>query len=107
MKFHWYFSIWYFDMPMHIIGGFWIGLAFLWFFKIKELSFDTILKIILGFLIIAISWEIFEILVDKTITLNPFNTLDTLSDICFGFAGTLISFIYFTKRIMIKENFKI
>lgn len=107
MKFYWYFSIWYFDMPMHILGGFWIGLAIIWLFKIKDLSRDTIAKIILGFLLIALFWEVFEFSVDKTITQNPFNVLDTISDICFGFAGAFISILYFSKRIMIKKNFKI
>jgi hypothetical protein len=94
-------------MPMHILGGFWLGLVFIFLFKIKEFSIINITKIIVGFLITALSWEIFEILVDKTITQNSFNTLDTFSDICFGLSGSFISIFYYIKRIMIKENFKI
>ena len=94
-------------MPMHILGGFWLGLVFIYFLKIKDLSFSTILKIILGALVIGLLWEVFEILVDKTIIQNPFNTLDTLSDICFDLAGAGIAIFYFAKRIMLPENFEL
>ena len=70
MKFYWYSSIWYFDMPMHFLGGLWLGLALIWFFKIKEISWKVILEIILGVLLIGVFWEAFEIIIDKTITGN-------------------------------------
>jgi len=100
MKFYWYFSIWYFDMPMHFLGGFWLGLALIWLFSVKELSFKIIFKIILGVFFIGILWELFEISIDKTITQNPFNILDTVSDMCFDLAGGGLSIIYFFKRIV-------
>lgn len=107
MKFYWYFSIWWFDMPMHLLGGFWLGLVFIWFLRLKDLSFSTIVKIILGVLLIGIAWEVFEIIVNKTIIQNPFNTLDTISDVCFDLVGAFISILYFAKRIMIKQDIKI
>lgn len=107
MKFYWYFSIWWFDMPMHLLGGLWLGLVFIWFLRLKDLSFSTIVKIILGVLLIGIAWEVFEIIVNKTIIQNPFNTLDTISDVCFDLAGAFISILYFAKRIMIKQDIKI
>jgi len=110
MKFYWYFSIWYFDMPMHFLGGFWVGLALLWFFSLKEFSlperlfgragFKIIFKIILGVFLIGIFWELFEVFVDKTIAQNSFNLLDTVSDMCFDLAGGGLSIIYFFKRIV-------
>jgi len=100
MKFYWYFSIWYFDMPMHFLGGFWLGLALIWLFSVKELSFKIIFKIILGVFFIGIFWELFEVFVDKTIAQNSFNLLDTVSDMCFDLAGGGLSIIYFFKRIV-------
>jgi len=100
MKFYWYFSIWYFDMPMHFLGGFWLGLALIWLFSVKELSFKIIFKIILGVFLIGIFWELFEVFVDKTIAQNSFNLLDTVSDMCFDLAGGGLSIIYFFKRIV-------
>lgn len=100
MKFYWYSAIWYFDMPMHFLGGFWLGLALIWFFSVREFSPKSILKIILGALLIGILWELFEILIDKSIAQNPFNILDTISDMCFDLAGGGLSIIYFFKRIV-------
>jgi hypothetical protein len=106
MKFHWYFSIWWFDMPMHLLGGFWLGLFIIWLLKIKEISLSEIIKILLGFLIVALGWEVFEISVDRIITQNPFNTLDTLSDVCFGLGGALLSIFYFEKKIIESSKIK-
>ncbi|MEK7104648.1 MAG: hypothetical protein AAB868_01240 [Patescibacteria group bacterium] len=104
MKFYWYSSIWYFDMPMHFLGGLWLGLALIWFFKIKEISWKVILEIILGVLLIGVFWEAFEIIIDKTITGNLFNVLDTISDIFFDLAGGTFALLYFLKRIMSIEK---
>ncbi len=105
MKFYWYSMIWWFDMPMHFLGGFFVGLAWMFVFLPKDFTYQggwgkSIFKIILGVLLIGVLWEIFEILVDKTISQNPFNTLDTISDICFDVAGGFTAIFYFLKRIM-------
>ena len=107
LKFHWYFSIWWSDMPMHFLGGFWLGLVFLWFLKPKDITFDAIVKIILGVLFISLLWEVFEIVVNRATIQDPFNLLDTLSDIFFDLAGAFSAIFYFAKRIMLKENFKL
>ena len=106
-KFHYYSSIWWFDMPMHFMGGLWLGLVFMWFFWGQEFNYKLVLKIILGVLIVGVSWEIFEVILNSYTIRDPFSTLDTVSDICFDLAGGFISIFYFAKRIMIKENFKI
>jgi hypothetical protein len=107
MKFYWYLSIWWFDMPMHLLGGLWLGLVFILFLKTKDLSFNNIIKIILGVLLVGVAWEMFEVIVNKATIQNPFNTLDTISDVCFDLAGAFISILYFAKRIMIKQNIEI
>jgi len=103
MKFYLYSSLWWFDMLMHFLGGFWLGLVFLWLF-LKEnssfpFSFTLVFKVILGVLLVGISWEIFEIIVNNFSTKNPFDNLDTISDIFFDIAGGLLATFYFFKRI--------
>lgn len=98
-KFYWYFSIWYFDMIMHTLGGFWVGLAFFYFFPPKEQSFNSVFKILSFVFLVGIGWEAYEILVDKVITQNPFNLPDTSSDIFFDLSGGLLAVFYFFKRI--------
>lgn len=106
-QFYWYYSVWWFDMPMHILGGFWLGLVFIWFLKPKDLSFNTVAKIILWALVVGLFWEIFEIFAFNFITGTPFNALDTLSDICFDLVGSGISIFYFIKKIALKPSIEL
>lgn len=105
MQFYWYTSIWYFDMIMHFLGGIWVGFMVIWFFKIEEISLKTILQIILSVLFIGVLWEIFEIMLNDYTTQNPFNILDTVSDVFCDLAGGTFAILYFLRKIMItKEN---
>jgi len=36
IKFHWYFTIWWFDMPMHFLGGVFISVSVLWLYFFKN-----------------------------------------------------------------------
>ncbi len=100
--FYWYTSVWWFDMPMHFLGGFWIGLVCIWFFSSKEISLPVLAKIILLVLIIGVGWELFEILVNSFLAKNSFNILDTLSDIFFDLAGGTAALLYFLRKILPK-----
>jgi len=100
MGFHWYSSIWYFDMSMHFLGGLWLGLVSIYLFSFKDFSFKSIFKIFFIVLFLGIGWEIFEILIDKFITQNSFDFLDTMSDLFFDVFGGLFAVWYFTKQIM-------
>ena len=99
-KFYWYFSIWWSDMPMHFLGGLWLGLVFFYLFLPENLSLKLIFKVSLFILIIGIGWEIFEILFINYINQNPFNILDTISDLFFDLTGGLFAILYFYKKIM-------
>lgn len=97
-KLYWYYTIWYFDMVTHFLGGFWIGLAFFYIFLKKNyINYLDILKIIFFVLFIGIFWEIFEFIVNNYLAQNPFNILDTLSDIFFDLSGGILSILYFLK----------
>ncbi|MCX6752595.1 MAG: hypothetical protein NTZ87_03840 [Candidatus Nomurabacteria bacterium] len=108
-KFYWYYTIWYFDMPMHFLGGFWIGLASLYFLftESKALTFQFIIKILLCVLLVGIGWEVFEILVNNVTIRDSFNYLDTFSDILFDLSGGVFAILYFFKRIMLTEGNKV
>jgi uncharacterized membrane protein YoaK (UPF0700 family) len=106
-KFYWYYSIWYFDIIMHTLGGFWIALLiFFLFFRKKEFifSFKNIIIVLLLVFVVGILWEFFEILVNETIAQNPFNLLDTVSDIFCDLSGALISFFFYKNIFRKKEN---
>ena len=106
-KFYWYYTIWYFDILMHVFGGFFIALLLIWLLKIKEISSKTILEIILGVFIIGVAWEIFEIVFNNIIAGDPFNMLDTISDIFCDLAGSCLAIVYFFKKITFKNKNKL
>ena len=86
-------------MPMHFLGGFWLGLATVWFFKIQSISGNSIAKIIFSVFLLGVGWEIFEIIFNNHFAQNPFNAVDTLSDICFDVSGGLCVILYIWKRM--------
>jgi len=102
-KFYWYYSVWYLDMIMHFLGGFWLGLLFLYFSSIQK-DLNSIVRILLFVLFIGIGWEIYEVLVNDIFARNPFNFLDTISDIFFDLSGGACAILYYFKRIMIQSK---
>lgn len=103
-KFYWYSAIWWSDMPMHFLGGLWLGLILIWLFNFQDLSLRLISKIILGVFLIGVGWEFFEFVFNNYIAKNQFNTLDTISDIFFDLAGGSFAILYFLKRIMFPKG---
>ena len=103
-QFYWYYSIWYFDMIMHFLGGFWVGLLFFYLFYYGNLVPKSIFYVFLWVLAIGISWEVFEFCFYNYIAQNAFNLFDTSSDIFFDLFGGAFAVLYFLKRIMRTER---
>jgi len=87
-------------MPMHFLGGVWLGLAYIYVFLPTDDSLKSIFKIFFAVLFVGIGWEVFEILIDIFITGDSFIFLDTSSDIFFDFAGGAFAILYFIRNIM-------
>ena len=112
MKFYWYFSIWYFDMIMHFIGGFFISLLVYWLYYYSGLVKDgkkyskkfVILLSIIGVLTIGVLWEIFEFNISAFITHTPQVILDTFGDIFFDLSGSMLGTLYFLRRLYPQKN---
>ena len=98
-KFYWYSAIWYFDMMMHFLGGFWVGLVYVYLFPPRDSLRNTIWKGLLFVLCIGIGWEVFEIIVNDIVAKNPFDYLDTASDIFFDLSGGLCAILYTWKKM--------
>jgi len=103
-KFYLYSSIIYFDMIMHFLGGFWLSLFFIWLYKEEKFNSINILKIMLSVLFVGAFWEIFEIVVNDSLAHNPFDALDTFSDLFFDLFGGITAIFYVMKRIMKKSE---
>ncbi len=108
-KFYWYSLIWYLDIIMHFLGGFWVGLFFIYVFSIKKptISISSLfLKVFLATLIIGVLWEIYEFSL-HVISATSFDFRDTISDIFFDLLGSVISIFYFLKIIMLSSRNKV
>ena len=102
--FYWYSAIWYLDMFMHFLGGFWIGLLFFYLFPLKEnISCKLCLKTLFFVLLIGVGWEVFELLINDVIAQNSFDLLDTVSDLFFDLSGGLCAILYIWKKLQKKQ----
>lgn len=81
-------------MPMHFLGGTWIGLLYFYLFPPKENSAVSFLRVFLFVLAIGIGWEVFEMMVNDIIIQNPLNYSDMLSDLFFDLFGGLCAILY-------------
>src|SRR3989339_1196126 len=100
IKFHWYYSLWWFDMPMHFLGGMWVALLLAWYLSDESFSADSIGRVILGAFIVGLSWEVFELLLNEQFVQNAYDLPDTLSDIFFDLSGAFTALFYIALRIM-------
>jgi len=101
LKFYLYSNVWWFDMVVHFLGGFWIAFVVLWFLflsgYIKPLkgTYIHFLSIALfSALFAGIVWEIFEVTNGVTSVLFRGYWKDTMSDIIFDCLGALASSWY-------------
>lgn len=95
-----YTTTWY-DSALHLAGGFWIGLIYLEWARIRNekfiLSEAEVFKVILFALMIGLAWEVFEVVYDLTFAENsgflPLNggLFDTAKDLILDMVGALIA----------------
>jgi hypothetical protein len=101
-----YWSIRWLDMPMHFLGGFWLGLGALWtyfysgLFKAIPQEHRTAryawLLAITSALVLGFIWEVYEygldILHERT---DLYDMIDTLSDLLLDIiGGTVATFMF-------------
>ena len=90
-----YWRIWWLDIPMHFLGGFWVGLAAIYLLSKYEISkYKCFFAVMFIVFIIGLSWEVFEFTLDTLITFKKQNSLDSSSDMFFDLAGGVVSYLY-------------
>ena len=99
-----YYIVWWFDMPMHFFGGFFLSLLCFYIFSKYYATFVSFsfakqaYAVIFSTLLLGIAWEIFETALDIFITSNKQILLDTTSDIFFDLAGALAGLLYLKRK---------
>jgi hypothetical protein len=91
-KLYLYWHIWWLDMPMHAFGG---AIVALGLYTLRDLriipnGFLRFLPVMGTLLLIALSWEAFELIVGTPVIGNYLT--DTLSDLACGLCGGAVGF---------------
>ncbi len=114
----WYWTIWWFDIMMHFLGGFWAAALFFYLnlrlsflstdnLIINNLIFKNLIIIILALSFVsfvAVCWEFYEFLYDVFISAGGYYMLaqqglaDTIVDLFFGLLGGLIASVIILLR---------
>lgn len=96
--FYWYDAIWWFDIPMHFLGGFWVGAVALWVLGARAPGAPFRRRLGVAFLAVAavgVSWEVFEFGLDAI-----GDSVDTQQDLMFDVLGAVAAvFTYDVKRV--------
>jgi hypothetical protein len=98
----WYYIFWWFDMPMHFLGGLVVALliSYIFYKTILQYPLIPVAYILLGVFVVGFGWEVFEYIFNNLIAGQAWILLDTLSDLCFDLAGGMIGLL------MINDSFK-
>ena len=100
---YWYWTMRWFDMPMHFVGGVWVAGAVLWFqFFRKEGVPPSVAKLflwaIVGVFVVGLGWEVYEGVV-AFLTKGHLNAwADTASDLVFDVLGATVVALWASLR---------
>lgn len=111
VQFYLYWVLPRFDVPMHFLGGFWIGLTALWVYYISDWGFSFFHKTnktmlfatCLTVLTVGLGWEVFEYSIGLT-TVGIADQIDTTKDIIMDLIGAVSAFLYFKYRLKEKNK---
>ncbi len=96
-----FFYIWWYDIPLHFLGGLWIGLLAVYlyyysgFFKSILTENRLFFTMLISVIVVGALWEIFEYYTGLAFTVGNY-TLDTVKDMFMDVLGGIVSYIYFT-----------
>ena len=92
-----YWSVWWWDIVSHILGGLWVGLCAAWiaaYFQ-KRIS---ILACVVAALSVGVAWEIFEYLTGSGASIFMSYTADTIKDLVDDVIGGTAAGYFVSRR---------
>jgi hypothetical protein len=112
-----YFVFPWYDIPMHFLGGLWVGLTSVWalevFFGECRYSFvRSLMWVLSAVLCFAVIWEMFEFFggINNAQTVTAMGLTfwaDSTKDICMGLLGGIVAFVPYhirTRRLVRRTN---
>ena len=102
---HLYFLLWWFDIPMHMVGGFWVALTSMviyyhlgWIHRHDRSASFVVAAMLGATLVVGILWEVFEFSVEHLVKLNDNGVFDTLKDLLDDMIGAVIASVIFIRK---------
>ena len=102
---HLYFLLWWFDIPMHMVGGFWVALTSMviyyhlgWIHRHDRSASFVVAAMLGATLVVGILWEVFEFSVEHLVKLNDNGVFDTLKDLLDDMIGAMIASVIFIRK---------
>lgn len=103
MYLHLYWTIIWFDLVVHALGGLWVALTLLWLVFHSNYErlhvfrgLGVFLVAIIGTLAVGIVWEFFELATDTAVSPEIYR-IDTALDLLMDTTGALIAYSFFIK----------
>ncbi|KKW25050.1 MAG: hypothetical protein UY67_C0001G0052 [Candidatus Kaiserbacteria bacterium GW2011_GWA2_52_12] len=92
-----FFRLWWFDIPMHLLGGVWAGYAVIWVLQRKGWGVSLVHAVV-GAFAIGVAWELFEYFWDMP--RSPFMSypLDTAKDLLMDILGGVVAYLSTRRR---------
>lgn len=107
--FSWYSIEWWFDMPMHFLGGIsvlYIG-AVLWLPALKRVSAQRyVYECLITAVLLGVLWEALELCLHLYLGSPQFILLDSISDVFFDLAGALFAMFLLLPMVYDEKNGK-
>ncbi len=101
--FYWYSAMWWFDIPMHIMGGIFLGFSAgaLFFKALSSLSLkERLVTILLFVLVFGLGWEFFEYFVQSVIKgAQLANIPDSAKDMLMDLLGGTFASYFVLRRL--------
>lgn len=103
-----YWTLWWYDMPLHFLGGVFITLLVLWVWFLSGYvvaptattpATRVFLFTVLWLIVIGIGWEAFERALGHTWSVEGY-WLDTGIDIALDIIGGAVGFLFFRNKYM-------
>ena len=105
--YHLYWYIYEFDSVVHFLGGAAMAAFFLWFYFFAGLFYHSprnltkfLLISLIGAMFVAVSWEIYELVLGEVLILKADYPYDTMMDFIMDFLGATAFCFY----AYLKEN---
>ncbi len=105
--YYWYWTYRWFDVPMHILGGMWLGITGIWLVhysgylrgRLRNLSY--VVTALLTGIVAGSAWELYEYgVLHLSKSGIPVNYLmDTLLDLAMDTAGAFVGYVFFRQIV--------